>query len=40
MARLPEIPRYQILTTEAILEHGKKPIIPAGYGIPPQASVG
>jgi len=35
-----EIPRYQILTTEGILEHGQKPIIPDAYRIAPQEGVG
>lgn len=35
-----EIPRYQILTTQGILERGEKPIIPAAYRIAPEIGLG
>jgi site-specific DNA-methyltransferase (adenine-specific) len=35
-----EIPRYQILTTQSILEQGKRPVIPEGYRVAPQTGVG
>lgn len=35
-----EIPRYQILTTQGILERGERPIVPDAYRIAPQEGVG
>lgn len=35
-----KIPRYQIVTTEGLLERGEEPIIPVGWAIQPDQGVG